>query len=112
MKQHQASEMRYTADIMAPDGETVILAQCGAGIEDLEGRAVEQAQLIASRTTHKVLLWWADAVSLPDGGYLRVTDPWTGAVTLYVVDAPPLDPRKPRPRVWAEVFCHAERSGS
>lgn len=111
MRQHTASELRYTADILQPDGTTLIVSGVGAAIDDLAGRALEQAQLIAAETTHRLVLRYADAVALPARGYLQVTDPGSGAVTLYIVDYQ-LDPRKPRPRVWVEVYCHVERAGN
>jgi hypothetical protein len=104
--QHAAKEIRYTADLMAPDGASVVMAGVGVGIEDLSGRRLEQAQLVSAETSHMVLLRYADALSLPIQGYIRVTDPGSGIVTLYVVDYAQ-DPRTPRPRVWLEVYCHA-----
>jgi hypothetical protein len=111
MRQHSASELRYWATLLAPDGTTVLTLEVGAGIEDLSGRRLEQAQLISSETSHMVLLRYLDAQPLPPQGYVQVTDPGNGAVTLYVVDYLE-DPRKPRPRVWTEVFCHVERDNS
>jgi hypothetical protein len=110
MRQHTASELRYTADLMDTDAATV-LVQVGAGIEDLSGRRLEQAQLMAAETTHMLLLRYTDGKPLPNQGYIRVTDPDTGAVVLYVVDYMQ-DPRIPRPRVWTEVYCHVVRSNS
>lgn len=111
MRQHTASELRYTADLLLPDGATVVVSQVGAGIEDLSGRRLEQAQLISAETSHMILARYADAQALPAQGFIRVTDPGSGVVTLYVVDYAQ-DPRKPRPRVWTEVYCHAERAGN
>jgi hypothetical protein len=111
MQQHAAKELRYVADILAPDATTVLASAVGAGIENLSGRRLEQAQLTASETTHMVLLRYPDSLPLPNQGYLRVSDPYTAAVTLYVVDYTQ-DPQKPRPRVWTEVYCHVERVNS
>lgn len=111
MRQHAASELRYWAALLGPDGQTVLTAQVGAGIEDLSGRRLEQAQLISSETSHMILLRFLDAQPLPAQGYVQVTDPGTGVVTLYIVDYLE-DPRKPRPRVWVEVYCHVERDNS
>lgn len=108
MKQHAASELRYTVELLGPDAQTV-LASAGAGIEDLSGRRLEQAQLQASETTHMILLRYADGLSLPIQGYVRVTDPGSGVVTLYAVDYA-IDTRQPRPRVWIEFYCHATRT--
>ena len=111
MKQHAAKELRDTADLMDTDGTTVLVSQVGAGIQDLSGRRLEQAQLMSAETTHMVLLRYADALPLPNQGYLQVTDPGSGAVTLYIVDYTQ-DPRVPRPRVWTEVYCHVMRTNS
>jgi hypothetical protein len=111
MKQHTAKELRYDASILGPDGATVITASVGAGVEDLNGRRLEQAQLISAETSHMVLLRYPDAQALPKQGYVKVTDPGNSVVTLYVVDYT-LDPRVPRPRVWVEVFCHVEKGGN
>ena len=109
MKQHAAKDLRYTANLMSTDGTTVLAAQVGAGIQDLSGRRLEQAQLMSAETTHMILLRYLDAGALPVQGYVKVTDPGNGVVTLYVVDYL-MDPRVPRPRVWSEVYCHAERT--
>ena len=111
MRQHAAKELRYYANVLAPDGATVLASGLGAGIEDLSGRRLEQAQLIASETSHMILMRYADAVQIPTQGYLQVADLGTGAVTLYVVDYTQ-DPRNPRPRVWTEVYCHVEKAGN
>lgn len=111
MKQHAAKDLRYTADLMDTDGTTVLVSQVGAGIDDLSGRSLEQAQLMSAETTHMVLLRYTDGLPLPNQGYVQVTDPGSGAVTLYIVDYVQ-DPRVPRPRVWTEVYCHVERDNS
>ncbi len=111
MRQHAAKEMRYWANILDTDGATVLVSQVGAAIEDLSGRRLEQAQLMSAETTHMILLRYADGLPLPNQGYVQVTDPGSGATTLYIVDYL-LDPRAPRPRVWTEVYCHVERTNS
>ena len=111
MKQHAAKELRYSADILDTDGIAVLTPQVGAGIEDLSGRRLEQAQLEAAETTHMILLRYTDAAALPPQGYIQMQDPGTGATTLYVVDYIQ-DPRVPRPRVWTEVYCHVVRTNS
>ena len=111
MRMHQASEIRYGVNILGTDGVTVLAADVGAGIEDLSGRRLEQAQLISSETSHMILLWYLDALKLPNQGHIQVIDPGTGETTLYLVDYVE-DPRKPRPRVWTEVYCHVERGNS
>lgn len=109
MRQHTTKELRYWATLLQPDGATVITASVGAGIEDLSGRRLEQAQLISAETTHMILTHYADALALPNQGYVQVTDPGSGEVTLYVVDYIE-DPRLPRPRTWTEIYCHVERA--
>lgn len=111
MKQHAAKELRYVASLLSTDGATVLTASVGAGIEDLSGRRLEQAQLMVAETTHMILLRYADAQALPPQGYIQVVDPGSGATTLYIVDYFQ-DPRIPRPRVWTEVYCHVMRSNS
>lgn len=112
MREHAAKELRYWANLLAPDGETALTPNpVGAGIEDLSGRRLEQAQLISAETSHMVLLRYADAQPLPNQGYVQVTDPGSGVVMLYVVDYME-DPRLPRPRVWVEVYCHVGRDNS
>ena len=105
---HTASELRYTADLLQPDGNTVLVTGAGCGLEDLSGRRLEQQQLESSETTHMVLLWYADGVSLPKQGYVRIDMLDGTPPVLYVVDYT-LDARKPRARVWLEVYCHVVR---
>ena len=111
MKQHAAKDLRYTVNLMDIDGSTVLVPNVGAGIEDLSGRRLEQAQLMAAETSHMVLLRYADGLPLPNQGYVQVTDPGSSAVVLYIVDYIQ-DPRIPRPRVWTEVYCHVMRVNS
>ena len=111
MKQHAAKDLRYTANLLAPDGASVVASGLGAGIEDLSGRRLEQAQLMSAETSHMILLRYADALALPNQGYVQVTDPGSGVTVLYIADYVQ-DPRVPRPRVWTEVYCHIERSAN
>ena len=111
MKQHAAKDLRYAVDLLDTDGATTLVSGVGAGIVDLSGHRLEQAQLENSETTHMVLLRWADAQPLPQQGYISVTDPGSSDVTLYVVDYLK-DPREPRPRVWTEAYCHVMRINS
>jgi hypothetical protein len=111
MRQHAAKEIRYTVDILDVDGSTVLAPGIGAGISDLAGRRLEQAQLISAETSHMILLRYADSLSLPNQGYIQMADPNTGTATLYIVDYTQ-DPREPRPRVWVEVYCHVGRDNS
>lgn len=111
MRQHTASELKYSVDLLDTDAVTVLMSQAGAGVEDLSGRRLEQAQLMAAETSHMLLLRYLDGSALPAQGYVRVTDPGSGLVTLYIVDYI-LDPRQPRPRVWLEVYCHVMRTNA
>lgn len=110
-KKHEAKELRYDVTLMQPDGVTAIGSPIGASIEDLSGRRLEQAQLIAAETSHMILLRYPDALPLPPQGYIQVADPGTGLTALYIVDYT-TDPRVPRPRAWTEVYCHVERAGN
>lgn len=111
MRQHAALDMQYWVSLLGPDATTVISAQVGAGIEDLTGLRLQQAQLVSSETSHMILLRYLDAQPLPPQGHVLVTDPGNGETTLYLVDYVK-DPRKPMPRMWAEVYCHVERTNS
>lgn len=105
MKTHTAGELLYTAQILGPDGSTVLASGIRAGIEDLSGRRLEQAQLIAAETSHMILFRAGDATTLTPASYVSCD----GA--LYVVDYTK-DPRKPRAHMWLEVYCHVERTQS
>jgi hypothetical protein len=104
-QQHKAKELRYWAALLAADGSTVINAAVGANVEDLAGRRLEQAQLIAAETSHMILMHAEDAAVLPAQGYVQIDG------TLYLVDYTQ-DPRNPRPNMWTEIYCHVERSGN
>lgn len=105
MKQHTAGELKYWGSILAADGATVLAANIGMGVTDLSGRRLEQAQLIASETSHMILLRNGDATALTPAGYIQVD-----GIT-YVVDYTQ-DPRTPRPDMWVEVYCHVERTSA
>jgi hypothetical protein len=111
MRQHAAKDLRYTGSLIQPNGTDVVSSGIGMAVEDLTGRRLEQAQLVAAETSHMILLRYLDGKELPQRGYISVQDPDTLASTLYVVDYI-LDPRQPRPRVWIEVYCHVERAGN
>lgn len=102
---HTAKELLYWASILASDGATVITAAVGAGVEDLAGRRLEQAQLESAETSHMIVMHAADAAQLPAQGYVLCDG------VLYVVDYT-RDPRDPRPHVWTEVYCHVEKGGN
>jgi hypothetical protein len=105
MRGHTANELLYKAQILAADAATVLAPNVGCGVSDLSGRRLEQAQLVASETTHMILMRAGDAAVLTSSSYVS-----TGG-TLYVVDYT-TDPRIPRPGMWLEVYCHVERSGN
>ena len=105
MKTHTANELRDYANILAPDGVTVLASGLNCGIEDLSGRRLEQAQLSAPQTSHMVLFRAGDASTLSSDGYLQVNG------QLFLVDYPK-DPRQPRTGMWLEVYCHMERTAS
>lgn len=111
MRIHTAKEIRYWAALLDTDGVTVIAPQVGAGVEDLSGRRLEQAQLMSAETSHMVLLRYADGVGLPAQGFIQITDPDTAVVTSYIVDYLQ-DPRQPRARVWIEAYVHAMRTNA
>lgn len=102
MRGHSANELTERASLLDVDGVTVLAANVYCGIEDLAGRRLEQAQLSAAETTHKFTFRSADVALLPSAGYI------TSNGKLYIVDGPPLDPRVPRPGMWAEILCHVE----
>lgn len=105
MRNHTANQLEYQGNILGPDGSTVLVSGVACGVEDLSGRRLEQAQLIAAETSHMILMRTGDAALLTDAGYISVEG------TLYVVDYRQ-DPRNPRPKMWIEVYCHVERSGN
>jgi hypothetical protein len=107
MRSHNANELNDTVSIIDGDGLTVLASGVRAGISDLAGRSLEQAQLRAVTTTHMILIRAGDASTLTTDSYLLCPD--TGL--LYLVDYT-VDPRKPRQKMWLEVYCHLERSGN
>lgn len=107
MKRHTASELKYTAIILDTDATTA-KASAYAGVEDLSGRRLEQAQFMSAETTHMILFRYLDGRAVPNQGYISVTDPDSSVATLFVVDFV-MDPRQPRPRVWTEVYCHVTK---
>jgi hypothetical protein len=105
MRTHSANELNYQANILAADGSTVLATGIAAGIEDLTGRRLEQAQLSAPETSHMILFRALDALTLTADGYVSIEG------VLYIVDYF-IDPRKPRAGTWKEVYCHVERVSS
>jgi hypothetical protein len=104
MRAHTANDLRDIGNLVAADGSTAIATGVACGVSDLNGRRLEQAQLIASETSHMILFRAADVAALPDSGYVQVDG------LLYVVDYRQ-DPRRPRAGMWTEIFCHVERAG-
>jgi len=105
MRMHTANELNTLANILAADGTTVLASNVAAGIEDLSGRRLEQAQLSAPETSHMILFRALDAILLTEAGYVSISG------VSYIVDYF-IDPRNPRVGVWKEVYCHAEKVGS
>ena len=105
---HTANELIYQATILGPDAVTVLGAGA-CGVRDLSGRILEQAQLIASTTTHLIVMRALDAITVTDASYITCDGTLEGV--LFIVDHAPLDPRIPRPGMWAEIYCHVERTG-
>ena len=104
IKKHTSSDLRYTAKILGADNATVLAPRVAVGVEFLSGRRLEHAQLIASETSHMIVLRSLDARQLTDAGYFDVSG------VLYVVDyLPPA--LSERPDQWTEVYCHVSRSG-
>lgn len=97
---HSANELLYTADILGPDLAPRVQG-IRMGVTDLSGKRLEQAQLIAAETSHMILARAADITALDNSCYIVVSG------TTYVVDYT-TDPRKPRPGVWTEIYCHVE----
>lgn len=103
MIKHSPSELFYRADILGPDMVPRYQEQY-AGLQDLSGRRLEQAQLVSSETTHCAVFNAKDVPLLDESCYISIEG------TLYVVDYK-LDPRQPRPGMWLEVYCHVAKGG-
>jgi hypothetical protein len=104
MRSHSSNELIYMATLLASDATTVVTT-CRAGVSDLSGRRLEAAQLIASETSHLIVLRFGDAMALTASGFISCDG------VLYIVDYLQ-DTRTPRPKMWLEVYCHVERSGN
>lgn len=105
MRGHSANELLYQANILAADGVTVLATGIAAGVIDLAGRRLEQAQLIAAETSHMILMRAGDTTALLDSSYISCDG------VLYIVDYTQ-DPRTPRPNMWLEIYVHVERTNS
>jgi hypothetical protein len=101
MRAHTTNELKFRADILGPDGSTVLASNVYAGIEDLTGVRREQAQLVNAESSHMILFRVLDASTLTKAGYVRIDG------LLYIVDWFGY-PNEPRPDVWLEVYCHLE----
>lgn len=106
MKTHSASELKFSADILGPDS-SLRISGIRVGVEDLTGRRLEQAQLIASETSHQILVHTGDVTTLDPSCYMVVDG--TTYVVDYLID--PFPSRAQRPGTWIEVYCHAENGG-
>lgn len=106
MRAHSTNELRDVVNLLAPDGVTVLASNIRAGIEDLTGRRLEQAQLVAAETSHMIIVRTGDAAAINAQGYVQ-----DGVGTLYIIDYI-RDPRQPRARMWTEIYCHVERTTS
>ena len=105
MRVHSANELIDVAQVLGPDAATVVAEDIPCGVTDLAGRRLEQAQLIAAETTHMVLMRANDGSVVTDSSYLDIDG------LTYFVDYRQ-DPRKPRPKMWTEIYCHVERQGN
>lgn len=100
---HSANQLRFIADILGPDS-TLRASGIRVGQEMLSGKRLEQAQLIASETSHMLLFRANDAVTLDESCYVVID-----GVT-YIVDYKNAV-NDPRPGMWLEVFAHIENGG-
>lgn len=103
MRGHTANELTQIADVLGPDG--IVRTSIRVGVTDLTGRRLEQAQLVASETSHMIVCRAADSLLLDSSCYVTVD-----GIT-YVVDAI-TDPKVPRPGVWREVYAHVSNGGT
>lgn len=104
MKQHSAKELMYKATVLDNDGVTVLASGIGAGITDDTGSPEDQSQLEAAQTTHVILLRHADAGAVKDSSFITINGDPARYIVIYRQD-----PRKPRARVWMEVYCRVVR---
>jgi len=102
---HTANELRTKADILDSDGVTVLASAVPAGVTNLTGNSLKQAQLEAAETTHMLIFRGPDASVLKSSGYVRADG------VLFIVDYP-APCQLPRLGMWLEVYCHVERSGN
>lgn len=103
---HNASELKFSADIIGPDS-TVRATGVRVGLTDLTVKRLEQAQIIASENSYMIVLRTLDATAsdLDQSCYIAI------AGVTYIVDGF-TDPRLPRPGMWIEVSCHVENGGT
>lgn len=106
MRSHSASEFRYYGNVIGPDGTSIRITGVGLGLEDLQGRRLEQAQLTKPETSHVLTFRFGDVTGqLDESCYVQVEG------VLYIVDYL-RDPRNPRPNMWTEAYCHVERGNT
>lgn len=102
---HSANELDHIADILGPD----LVARASGirvGYRTLSGKRLEQAQLIASETSHMLVFHYPDVASILDNSCYVVIEGIT-----YIVDYDPIDPQIPRHNMWLEVYCHVSNKG-
>lgn len=101
MRVHSANELNHTADILRADLTGIVQSGIRVELVDLTGRRLEQAQLVASETSHMFVMRFQDAEGMDKSCYI-VCDGITYIVDYFT------DPRVPRHRMWLEVYCHVE----
>jgi hypothetical protein len=100
MRAHSTNELIDRCNILDSDGTTVLLSNVPCGINDVTGRRDDQQQLMTAVTQHLVVLRYSDAVHVKPSGYLQSDG------VLYIVDYPKMNINVPRPKTWAEIYCH------
>jgi len=103
MRTHSTNDLKFRADIIAPDGTTVLASNVYAGQEDITGARVDQQQLDNAESNHVITFRKPDAALLSRSGYVRIDG------VLFIVDYFS-EPNAPRPGMWLEVYCHVERT--
>ena len=102
MHKHTTTDLKHRVDILAGDGTTPLVTGAWAGIQDLTGKRLEQAQAVSSEVTTQITM---RANPLLVSSCFIQTDS-----VLYVVDYL-LDPGEPRNGYWIEAYCHRVNDG-
>jgi hypothetical protein len=108
MRTHTASELQYTAQVLAKDATTVFIDAIRCSVADLSGSRLEKQPGITSETTHLIVVRYPDGSGITGDMYFVVEG------ILYILDNRPLDAfpeRAQRPKQWLEINAHVERSG-